>query len=250
MSSPENPPIDERFDGLVSELRAARPVAPDDLRRRVAAIAARPPAPPRKLRVTWVLAPAAAALAAGSDRRRRAVRWRRAAAAAGRRAARRAGDQGFGHERARGALGRAGGAREARAALFGRDHPSRQGSVRRHAGRAAADEGSRRLRPHGRLRRGPRGGDGAPCRPRSDRPCADRDPPLLRARHDPRPARVGARRAARARPALRHASPSCGGSSPRCPETTSPPHRPSSRRCRPRRPGTGARRASRRCRST
>jgi hypothetical protein len=66
MSSPENPPIDERFDGLVSELRAARPVAPDDLRRHVAAIAARPPAPPRKLRVTWVLAPAAAALAAGA----------------------------------------------------------------------------------------------------------------------------------------------------------------------------------------
>jgi hypothetical protein len=66
MSSPENPPIDDRFDGLVSELRAARPVAPDDLRRRVAAIAARPPAPPRKLRVTWVLAPAAAALAAGA----------------------------------------------------------------------------------------------------------------------------------------------------------------------------------------
>jgi hypothetical protein len=66
MSSPENPPIDERFDELVSELRAARPVAPDDLRRRVAAIAARPPVPPRKLRVTWVLAPAAAALAAGA----------------------------------------------------------------------------------------------------------------------------------------------------------------------------------------
>jgi Domain of unknown function (DUF4349) len=66
MSSPENPPIDERFDGLVSELRTARPVAPDDVRRRVAAIAARPPVPPRKLRVTWVLAPAAAALAAGA----------------------------------------------------------------------------------------------------------------------------------------------------------------------------------------
>jgi hypothetical protein len=66
MSSPENPPIDERFDGLVNELRAARPVAPDDLRQRVAAIAARPPAPSRKLRVTWVLAPAAAALAAGA----------------------------------------------------------------------------------------------------------------------------------------------------------------------------------------
>jgi len=66
MSSPENPLIDERFDGLVSELRAARPVAPDDLRGRVAAIAARPPVPSRKLRVTWVLAPAAAALAAGA----------------------------------------------------------------------------------------------------------------------------------------------------------------------------------------
>jgi hypothetical protein len=66
MSSPENPAIDERFDGLVSELRAARPAASEDLRHRVAAIAARPPAPPRKLRVTWVLAPAAAALAAGA----------------------------------------------------------------------------------------------------------------------------------------------------------------------------------------
>jgi Domain of unknown function (DUF4349) len=66
MSSPENPPIDERFDGLVSELRAARPVAPEDVRQRVAAIAARPPAPRRKLPVTWVLAPAAAALVAGA----------------------------------------------------------------------------------------------------------------------------------------------------------------------------------------
>ena len=65
MSSPENPPIDERFEGLVSELRAARPVAPDDLRQRVAAIAVRPPAPRRKLSVTWVLGPAAAALVAG-----------------------------------------------------------------------------------------------------------------------------------------------------------------------------------------
>jgi hypothetical protein len=64
MSSPDS--IDERFDRLVSELRAARPVAPDHVRRRVAAIAARPPAPRRKLRVTWVLAPAAAALAAGA----------------------------------------------------------------------------------------------------------------------------------------------------------------------------------------
>jgi Domain of unknown function (DUF4349) len=66
MSSPENPPIDERFDELVSELRAARPTAPDALRQRVSAIAARPPVPPRKLRITWVLAPAAAALAVGA----------------------------------------------------------------------------------------------------------------------------------------------------------------------------------------
>jgi hypothetical protein len=67
MFSPENPPIDEQFEGLVNELRAARPEAPKSLRQRVAAIAARPVAPPqRKLRVTWVLAPAAAALAAGA----------------------------------------------------------------------------------------------------------------------------------------------------------------------------------------
>jgi Domain of unknown function (DUF4349) len=59
--------IDEQFDGLVAELRAARPVAPDSLRERVAAIAARPADPPRrKLRLTWVLAPAAAALVAGA----------------------------------------------------------------------------------------------------------------------------------------------------------------------------------------
>jgi len=64
MSSPDV--IDERFDELVSELRAARPEAPDDLRHRVAAIAARRPAPPRKLGVAWVLGPAAAALAAGA----------------------------------------------------------------------------------------------------------------------------------------------------------------------------------------
>jgi Domain of unknown function (DUF4349) len=67
MSSPENPPIDEKFDRLLSELRAARPEAPERLRQRVAAIAARPAAPPRRrLRVTWVLAPAAAALVAGA----------------------------------------------------------------------------------------------------------------------------------------------------------------------------------------
>jgi hypothetical protein len=67
MSSPENPPIDEKFERLVNELRAARPQAPESLRQRVAAIAARPAAPPRRrLRATWVLAPAAAALAAGA----------------------------------------------------------------------------------------------------------------------------------------------------------------------------------------
>jgi Domain of unknown function (DUF4349) len=59
--------IDEQFDGLVAELRAARPVAPDSLRERVASIAARPADPPRrKLRLTWALAPAAAALVAGA----------------------------------------------------------------------------------------------------------------------------------------------------------------------------------------
>ncbi len=63
MSSPDSM---EKYDSLVSELRAARPVAPDSLRERVAAIAARPAPPKRKLRVTWVLAPTAAALAAGA----------------------------------------------------------------------------------------------------------------------------------------------------------------------------------------
>jgi hypothetical protein len=67
MSSPENPPIDEKFEPLLNELRAARPEAPESLRQRVAAIAARPaPSTGRKLRVTWVLGPAAAALAAGA----------------------------------------------------------------------------------------------------------------------------------------------------------------------------------------
>jgi Domain of unknown function (DUF4349) len=67
MSSPENPPIDEQFEGLVNELRSARPEAPESLHQRVAAIAARPSVPPRRrLPVTWVLAPAAAALAAGA----------------------------------------------------------------------------------------------------------------------------------------------------------------------------------------
>ncbi len=64
MSSPDL--TDEKFEGLVSELRAARPVAPESLRQRVAAIAARPLAQPRKPRVTWVLGPAAAALVAGA----------------------------------------------------------------------------------------------------------------------------------------------------------------------------------------
>jgi hypothetical protein len=64
MSSPDSM---EKFDGLVRELRAARPVAPGSLRERVAAIAARPVAPPRrKLRVEWVLGPAAAAAFAGA----------------------------------------------------------------------------------------------------------------------------------------------------------------------------------------
>lgn len=61
---------DERFDELVRELRASRPVAPDHLRDRVAAIAARPTAPapvrPRRLGARWVLGPAAAAAVAGA----------------------------------------------------------------------------------------------------------------------------------------------------------------------------------------
>jgi Domain of unknown function (DUF4349) len=58
--------IDERFDELMRELRAAQPVAPDHLRERVATIAARPPAPGRKLRLTWVLAPVAATAVAAA----------------------------------------------------------------------------------------------------------------------------------------------------------------------------------------
>jgi hypothetical protein len=63
--------IDEKYDGLVRELHAARPVAPDHLRDRVAVIAARPTAPEprprtRKLGVRWVLGPAAAAAVAGA----------------------------------------------------------------------------------------------------------------------------------------------------------------------------------------
>jgi Domain of unknown function (DUF4349) len=58
--------IEDRFDELVRELRSARPVAPDHVRQRVAAIAARPPAPRQKLRLRWVLAPSAAALVAGA----------------------------------------------------------------------------------------------------------------------------------------------------------------------------------------
>jgi hypothetical protein len=58
--------IDERFDELVRELRAAQPEAPLALRARVREIAARPPVPERRFRLGWVLAPAAAAAVAGA----------------------------------------------------------------------------------------------------------------------------------------------------------------------------------------
>ena len=250
MSSPENPPIDERFDGLVSELRAARPVAPDDLRQRVAAIAARPPAPPRKLRVTWVLAPAAAALAAGAvavgvlssgdeQPQQQAVR-----------AARRARDQGFGRERARSAHGAAGGAREARAALFGGDHASRQGSVRRSPRTLCGRQGllvatSARWTTAKAAGRGRRASSSA-FRSAEYRPRSSASPSSARSS-------TSTCRCETCSPGSTgdlHASPSCGGSFQRSQETIWPLLRPSSRRCRPRRPGTGARRASRRCRST
>ena len=57
--------IDERYDELVRELRSAQPEAPSALRERVREIAARPPVPERRLRLTWLLAPAAAAAVAG-----------------------------------------------------------------------------------------------------------------------------------------------------------------------------------------
>lgn len=62
--------IDEKYDGLVRELRASRPAAPEHLRDRVAAITARATAPParrpRRIGVMWVLGPAAAAAVAGA----------------------------------------------------------------------------------------------------------------------------------------------------------------------------------------
>lgn len=68
MSSPDL--IDERFDELVQELRAARPEAPPHLRERVRQIVAREAAVRpglRKLpRLRWVLAPAVAAAVAGA----------------------------------------------------------------------------------------------------------------------------------------------------------------------------------------
>ena len=250
MSSPENPPIDERFDGLVSELRAARPVAPDDLRRRVAAIAARPPAPRRTLNVGWVLGPAAAALAAGaiavgvlsggSEEQPQQV-----AAPLVERASKDSVTSGL-EAQSGPPVAPAKRAQRYSAA----DHASRRGSVRRHPGCAAPDEGSRRARPHGRLRRRARGRDGAPRRPRADRPRAGRDTPFLGARHDPRPARIGARRAAEARPALR---PHRGAATA---DSDAGRRRPRRRTGRARGAAdgagarSGARRASRRCRST
>jgi Domain of unknown function (DUF4349) len=64
MSGPDV--IDERYDGLVRELRAARPTAPDPVRERVRQIAARPPAPVRRRRLSWVLAPTAAVAVAAA----------------------------------------------------------------------------------------------------------------------------------------------------------------------------------------
>ena len=159
MSSPENPPIDERFDGLVSELRAAP------------ACGARRPSPARGGdRGTACPRPPEAARDVGarssgsrsrrrSDRRRRrcpAVTTQTAAAAVG--AARRARDQGFGHER-RDALhaGRRSRRRSARSSIRRRS-PSASRICPRRPRMRCADTGSRRLRAHGRLRRGRRGG--------------------------------------------------------------------------------------------
>ncbi len=58
--------IDQQFDELVRELRSAQPEAPPALRERVREIAARPPVPERRPRLTWLLAPAAAAAVAGA----------------------------------------------------------------------------------------------------------------------------------------------------------------------------------------
>src|SRR5262245_40372940 len=60
--------IDERFDALVRELRAARPTAPVHVRERVREIATRPPAPARRprLRLRWAPAPAAAVAVAAA----------------------------------------------------------------------------------------------------------------------------------------------------------------------------------------
>lgn len=64
MSSPDV--IDPKFDELVRELRSAQPEAPPALRERVRELAARPPVPERRLRLTWLLAPAAAVAVAGA----------------------------------------------------------------------------------------------------------------------------------------------------------------------------------------
>jgi hypothetical protein len=58
--------IDERFDELIRELRAAKPEPPAALRERVREIAARPPVRERRVRLGWVLAPAAVAAMAGA----------------------------------------------------------------------------------------------------------------------------------------------------------------------------------------
>jgi hypothetical protein len=60
--------IDERFDALVQELRAARPATPGHVRERVRAIAARPAVPTRRprRRLRWALAPAAAVAVAAA----------------------------------------------------------------------------------------------------------------------------------------------------------------------------------------
>src|SRR5919198_6080190 len=71
MSSPDH--IDDRFDGLVSELRAGRPAASPELHARVRTIVSEAPVPtPRRQlphfgwrRLGLVLAPAAVAAGAG-----------------------------------------------------------------------------------------------------------------------------------------------------------------------------------------
>ena len=204
MSSPENPPIDEKFDGLVNELRAARPEAPESLRQRVAAIAARPAAPPQTQAARDVGARARCGRSRRRcDRRRRAVERGTRSRSSRPLEAERAGTERWTRPGIAAAQPGADRAGQARAALLGGDHAPRQGSLGHDAGCAPRDAGARRLRAQRRLRRGRRRRHRAARPARADRARADGDRPLLGARHDPRPARVRAGRPAEARPPLR-----------------------------------------------